>query len=340
MGDSQSIIGLYQEVLAENPASPSAPEDQFQLAQAYLDNDNLQEAAENFAQVVERYPASPYAQQVQGEQADFLASQLGYDWEPFSTFQAAQELRRAGQYDEALAQFDEVIDAVAKTSLAQAAIFQKHLVEYQKSGDASALRDEIATGRNEYPLGFGGVPVDQLSDVLREINQAQQALESNPEDAGAYQQMGLGYYRTQAYQCGIDAYRKAIAIAPDATLAHNMLGYCSMGAGKFEEAVSAFQQLVEVAPEDPNSYDSLTEGYYQLGDTTKAIQYYQQALAVDSTFSNSYYMLGTIYQERGRRDDAIAHLERYIQLDPGGFQAPNAQRQLDQLQPSSDVQEP
>ena len=177
-------------------------------------------------------------------------------------------------------------------------------------------------------------------DLKKRPEEIRKLISYLPEDAGAYQQMGLGYYRTQAYQCGIDAYRKAIAIAPDATLAHNMLGYCSMSAGKFEEAVSAFQQLVEVAPEDPNSYDSLAEGYYQLGDTTKAIQYYQQALAVDSTFSNSYYMLGTIYQERGRRDDAIADLERYIQLDPGGCQAPNAQRQLHQLQPSSDVQEP
>ena len=79
MGDSQSIIGLYQEVLAENPASPSAPEDQFQLAQAYLDNDNLQEAAENFAQVVERYPASPYAQQVQvGGQCPAAGGTHGY----------------------------------------------------------------------------------------------------------------------------------------------------------------------------------------------------------------------------------------------------------------------
>jgi tetratricopeptide (TPR) repeat protein len=332
-GEHESIIGLYEEALAENPAAPSAPEDQFQLAQALLETGELEGAAENFVLVVERYPASPFANQVQQQQADLLTDQLGYKWEMFSAFQSGQELRRANQFDEAAAQYDEVIDN-APSAMADAADFQKHLVEYQRSGDAVALRNRIRTGRRQYPYGFGGVPVDQLNDLVMDICRAQETLESNPEDPAVYQRIGIGYYRTQAYQCGMDAYREAIALDPQNALAHNMLGYCCVGAGKLEEAVSAFHQLVEVAPDDPNSYDSLAEGYYELGDTTQAIQYYQQALAVDSTFSNPYYMLGTIYQGLEQRDEAIAHLEKYLELDPGGFQSQNARAQLEQLQPA------
>jgi tetratricopeptide (TPR) repeat protein len=338
--DRQSIIDMYEEMLAENPATPSAPEDQFQLAQAFLEDGNLQKAAENFALVVERYPASPYSQQVREEQADLLSSQLDYDWELFSTFQIAQGLRRTGQYDEALAQFDQISDAAPGIPMAHAATFQKHLVEYQKSGDAFALQDQLATGREEYPYGFGGAPVDQLSGILQGICQAQVTLESNPQDAGAYQQMGLGYYQTQAYQPGIGAYQKAITLDPETPLAHNMLGYCCIGAQQYEQAISAFHQLVEVAPDDPNSYDSLAEGYWEKGDTTLAIQHYQQSLAVDSTFTNPYFMLGNIYQEMGQREKALECYQRYLRLDPDGFQSQNARVRLEQLQAQPSEENP
>jgi len=329
-GEHERIIGLYEEILAENPAAPSAPEDQFHLAEAFLETKDHLDAAENFALVLERYPASSYARQVQDEQADLLDRQLNYNWQPFSSFRAGQDLSRAGQYDQAAARFDAVIEG-APEAMARAAGFQKHLVEYRQSGDAAALRRAIATERSRDRYGFGGVPVDRLGEALRSICQAREQLESNSGDAAAYQQMGIGYYRTQAFQCGMDAYRQAIAIEPQNTLAHNMLGYCCISAGRFEEAVSAFHQLIEVAPEDPNSYDSLAEGYYQLGDTTRAIEYYRQALAIDSTFSNPYFMLGTIYGQLNRRDEAIAHLERYLQLDPGGYQSPGARAQLEGL---------
>jgi tetratricopeptide (TPR) repeat protein len=329
-GQHDRIIGMYEEILAENPAAPSAPEDQFQLAEAFLETGDDLEAAENFALLLVRYPASSYARRVQDERADLLTGQLNYDWESFSAFRSGQDLSRAGRSDQAMARFDEVIGS-APPAMARAAVFQKHLAEYRLSGDAAALRRAIAAERGRDEYGFGGMPVDRLGEALRSICQAQAQLESNPGDAAAYQQMGIGYYRTQAYQCGMDAYRQAITIDPQNTMAHNMLGYCCISAGRFEEAVSAFHQLVEAAPEDPNSYDSLAEGYYQLGDTTRAIEYYRQALTVDSTFSNPYFMLGTIYREQSRRDEAIAHLERYLELDPGGYQSPGARAQLEGL---------
>jgi tetratricopeptide (TPR) repeat protein len=329
-GEHAAIIGLYEEVLAEAPAAPSAPEDQFHLAEALLESDEPGDAAENFVLVVERYPASSYARRVQEEQGELLAAQLGYEWEQYDAFRDGQDLAREGRFDEAVERFDEVIET-APPAMVDAAAFQKHLVEYRKEGNAAALRSRIAAGRNRYPFGFGGVPVDGLDDVLSDICRAQERLESNPQDSDTYQRLGIGYYRTRAYQCGMDAYREAIDLDPQNTLAINMLGYCCVGAGRLEEAVSAFHRLVEAAPDDPNSYDSLAEGYYELGDTTQAIQYYQQALTVDSTFSNPYYMLGTIYQQQDRRAEAIEHLERYLQLDPGGYQSQGARAQLEQL---------
>lgn len=330
MNDHKSLIRTYEEILTENPAASSAPEDQFYLAQSYLAKDNIKKAAENFGLVVERYPASNYSQRVQSEQIDLLDSQLDYDWTRFSTFQTGLNLRRTGQYDEALSIFDEIIKATPNTGMAYGAIFQKQLVEYQKNGDAAALIEIISASRNDYPYGFGGVPIDQFTYFLQGIVEAQEILESDPDNVGAYVQMGACYNQTQAYYCGIDTLKKAIGIAPNVPNLYNMLGYCYLGAQKYDEAISTFQRLIEVDPDNPNSYDSMAEFYYNIGDTTMAIQFYEQTLAIDSTFSNPYYMLGRIYHELGQNKKATDYLEKYLELDPSGYQSQRARGLLSQ----------
>lgn len=339
MNDHESVISIYQKTLAEDPAALSAAEDQFNLSQAYMDVQNMKEAAKNYVLVVERYPASNYAQRVQSEQTDLLTSQLDYDWTPFSTFLSAQTLSRTGQYEEALTQFDEIIETKRNAGMAYAARFQKELIEFRKNGDAAAFMEKIDSSRNEYPYGFGGVRVDQLNYYLGGIVEAQGNLETNPEDIGAYMQMGQCYYVTQAYNFGIETFKKAITIAPNTLNLYNMLSYCYLGVLKYDEAISTFQKLIDNAPNDPNSYDSMAEGYYYKGDTTMAIQFYQKSLGVDSSFTNPYYMLGRIYQEQGQNEKAVEHLEKYLELDPGGYQSQNVQNLLNQLNPPSNSNE-
>ncbi|KPK63712.1 hypothetical protein AMJ83_05795 [candidate division WOR_3 bacterium SM23_42] len=333
--DHESIILTYQGILSENPAAPSAPEDQYNLAQTYLDINNSTAAAENFVLVVERYPVSDYAQRVHTEHADVLTSQVGYDWAPFSTFQSGLSLSQTGQYAEALTQFDQVLEVKRNKGMAYAARFQQELIEYRKSGDAVALREKIASSRDDYPYGLGGVRVDQLDNLLGGIIEAQDGLAANPEDVGGYVQMGQCYYFTQAYYRAIEVYEKGVAIAPDNSYFHNMLGYSYMNLQQYDEAISAFQRLIDIAPEDPNSYDSMAEGYCLKGDTTVAMQFYERALATDSSFSNPYFMLGQIYYERGQNEKAVAHLRRYLEIDAGGFRSQDAQRLLEQLNPPS-----
>lgn len=339
--DHESIISVYRGILSENPAAPSAPVDQYNLAQTFLEINDQRMAAENFALVVERYPVSISAQRVNTEHAEMLTSQIGYDWVPFSTFQSALRLGQSGQYEEALSTFEEVIEVKRDMGMAYAARFQKDLVEYRKDGDAAALREKMASSRDDYPYGLGGVDVAQLDNLLGGVIQAQEALASNPEDIGGYTQMGQCFYFTQAYDRAIEVYERGVNIAPDNSYFHNMLGYSYIGLLQYDEAISAFQGMIDVAPDDPNSYDSMAEGYCLKGDTTTAIQFYDRALSTDSSFSNPYYMLGQIYYERGQNEKAAMHFERFLEIQAGGARAENARNLLEQMNPpASDDVEP
>lgn len=331
MDDRENMIRIYQESFINNPAGPSAPDDHFNLAQLYLEMDEVEKAARNFALLVDRYPFSNSARQVQSEYADLLMAELNYDWGPFTQFQSCVRLSQTGHYEEALKGFEELTVSEQNTGLACAAKFQAELVEFRKSGDSQALRDTLVATRDEYPYGFGGIQAAQLFDVLERIIEAKAAINANPEDVGAYTGMAFTYYQMQAYYPGIETYKKAISIAPDNTGLYNMLGYCYIGVEEYDDAIATFQQLIDMSPEDPNSFDSMAEAHYVKGDTTMAIQFYKQSLAVDSTFTNPYYMLGEIYHGLAENETARTYLQRYLELAPDGFQAQGAQGLLAQI---------
>ena len=333
LDDHERIIGMYKQSLSENPAGPTAPEDQFNLARTYLTMESPKAAAENFALVVDRYPSSPLAQQVQAHQSKFLITEIGYDWSAFTTYLTGLELAQQGQYEKALATLDEAIQARPNSGTAMAALIHKDIIDYSQTGDAALLLEKFTTAQQAFPYGLGGIAADRWMYFLRLIADAQAILQSTPDDAGLYVRMSQGYLQTGAYQPGIDALKKAISLTPNSPDACNLLGYCYLGARQYDEAMSAFQMLINIDPDNPNSYDSMAEGCYAKGDTTRAIEFYQKSLTVDSSFTNPYFMLGRIYQDLGQKEKAIQHLEMYLELDSDGYQAQNARRMLNQLKP-------
>jgi len=339
LNDHDSIIDMYRNSLSENPAGPSAPEDQLSLAQTYLNREDRTIAAEKFALVLERYPASVLTRRVRSEQADLLSTELEYDWAPIDSFQSALELSRAGRFNRASSTFDEIILARPNSGISLAALIQKEIIEYRRTGDATPLLETFSTAQAAYPYGLGGLPANRWNYFLGQIGNAQQAIQSNPDDSGSYIRMSQAYLQTAAYQPGIDVLNKAIALAPDSPNACNLLGYCYLGAQQYDEAVSAFQMLIDIDPDNPNSYDSMAEGCYAKGDTTVAIEFYRKSIATDSSFTNPYFMLGPINQNLGRTGQAISYLEMYLKLDPDGFQAQNARAILTRLKTESEANE-
>lgn len=330
MNDTESMIRIFEESLASDPAAPSAPQDQFDLGMVYLEMNEPTKAAENFASLVDRYPFSQPARRVQNEYAELMTTELAYDWASFDTFQSSVRLSQTGHFEEARQGFDEVIARKQGTAMEHAARFQKGLLAFRQNGDAASLREKL-TVPGEYPYGFGGVNATRFLQLLDGIVQAKAAISENPEDVGAYSGMAFTFYQLQAFHPAIEAYKQAISITPDNTVLHNMLGYCYIGAEAFDDAIEAFQQLIEISPEDPNSYDSMAEAYYVMGDTARAVDYYQQSLSIDSSFTNPYYMLGEIHHGAGKYDEARVYLERYVDLDPEGFRAEAAQNLLREM---------
>jgi tetratricopeptide (TPR) repeat protein len=329
LGDLASLVTFYTGSLDEYPDRPWAPQYQFELAGVHLQMNDPAKAADCYARVVDRYPLSTYADRVRSEHADLLVSQLGYDWKPFSTFVKSVELSQSGRFEQAQEGFDLVIERKQGTGMEYAARFQKGLTVFRRTGDAVALRDLIQNARNDFPYGLGGLQMERFSSLIDAILEAKRVVDSDPENAGAYQRMASAYYETEAYYPAIEAYSKAVELDPENNGLYNMLGYCHIGVGAYDEAIENLSKLIEAAPDDPNSYDSMAEAYFRKGDSEQAIYYYERAISVDADFAHPYYMLGEIYHGMEKDDLARDYLQRYLELVPDGFRAETALAILD-----------
>ncbi|MDH4210837.1 MAG: tetratricopeptide repeat protein, partial [candidate division WOR-3 bacterium] len=331
LGNQSGMITIYERSLEKDPDGPWAPQYQFELASVHLEMNETREAASHYARVVDRYPLSGYAERVRAEHFDLLISQLGYDWMPFSIFKTSVELSQSGQFDEAYKGFDRVIEEKQATGMDYAARFQQALTVFRRTGDAVALSDIVRTKRNEFPYGIGGITEERFIGILDAIIETEKVTTSDPENAEAYQRMASAYYETQAYYPAIETYKRAIELHPENNGLYNMLGYCYIGIGAYDDAINTFGKVIETSPDDPNSYDSMAEAYFRKGDSEQAIRYYKKAVSVDVNFTNPYYMLGEIYHDMNKDDVARDYLQRYLELDPGGFRADAARMILSQI---------
>ena len=93
----------------------------------------------------------------------------------------------------------------------------------------------------------------------------------------------------------IRVYEKAININPNDTAAHNNLGLIYLKSGKHKEAIKHYMKALKLQPNDAMAYYSLGFTYYSLGKYKEAIKYYMQGQKVKAEL----LIKGLIYYSTG-----------------------------------------
>ncbi len=181
------------------------------------------------------------------------------------------------------------------------------------------------------------------------IETYQQLIETQPDDARAYYELGEAYTRwinpfitmEENYGNGtsdeiqamkqdkhpqiqgvlkkaIEAYRTAVRIKFDYRQAYYKLAETSQRISLFEEAIQAYKQAIVLGGKDYFSapHRSLAEAYHGLGQQNfadgnyiQAIECYHSAMMVDSSYDAVYYDLAVANDEAGRYELAILWYE-------------------------------
>ncbi len=85
------------------------------------------------------------------------------------------------------------------------------------------------------------------------IENYQAAVNSNPNSAEAYCNLGWGYYGQRKYDDAVTAFRQALALDRNLTDGHYGLGLTLKESGAPQDAVPEFEAVVRLAPQDQNA---------------------------------------------------------------------------------------
>ena len=142
-------------------------------------------------------------------------------------------------------------------------------------------------------------------ESVKELNELQQAVWQNPDDAGAFVKLGNAYSRRQRYDEAVDAYEKALVLKPESGRdIYPALGAAYFNRKEYARALEYFEKSLEYAPDDSLRHYDMGNVYLQMERCDKAIEAYNRAIENSTAFAEAYYNLAICYLRTNRREKA------------------------------------
>ncbi len=229
-----------------------------------------------------------------------------------------------------------------------AAMSEKQRKEYEK---ALKERQQQLTKNKELNAAFNaGMEALRLKDYATAVTHLKKAAEIDPEQDVVWANLADGYSnlartktgaeRELVQAEGIDAYRQALALKPDAAY-HNNLGLALIKAGQDEEGKAQLQTAAELDPANGGRYYfNLGAVMVNSGNTQGAIDAFRKATEVQPDYADAYYQLATalVGTAKMKEDGSIVPApgtveayQKYLELQPGGAYAASAQAMVQSL---------
>ena len=178
--------------------------------------------------------------------------------------------------------------------------------------------------------------IEKLIQVYHETGETHEAIallekrttqKPSPAD---YNTLGIFYYEKKNVEKAIEAFEKALHIAPYHKAArrnlHQLLrakGFKALASKDFETATVTFERVLQMAPLDARTYQLMGNGYAQAGQFEKAISYYQKAIDLNpvdaltqQNFAQCYNNYGVSLRNREKWDEAIDAYRNALRLMP------------------------
>jgi tetratricopeptide (TPR) repeat protein len=151
------------------------------------------------------------------------------------------------------------------------------------------------------------------------------AIKLDPYNAAdAYYALGLVYRDWNKPDDEIQAYKQAIRLRPDYTVAFERLGSRYLKSKKFNEAVEVFRQLSALKPGDAYAPNNMGEAYLELNKLNEALESFRQSIRLKPDYGKAYYNLGKTLLTMGNRDAALEQYTILTNIDPDWAEKLNA----------------
>jgi tetratricopeptide (TPR) repeat protein len=161
-----------------------------------------------------------------------------------------------------------------------------------------------------------GVVRYQLGDYIEAVQLISLALEQNPRDAIAMNNLGSALAVQGRFAEALASFSGAVAALPDYTEAHLHRGDVLRELGRYEEAIDGYDRVLALRPDLAEAHCGRAIALANLNRFDEAIQSYDRALELRPDFAEAHCGRGIALGELSRIDEALAGFARAQNLRP------------------------
>ncbi|HEY4426234.1 MAG TPA: tetratricopeptide repeat protein [Pyrinomonadaceae bacterium] len=195
----------------------------------------------------------------------------------------------------------------------------RHAEALEASKKAVILRP---SAESYFNIGLASFYLKQYKDAAEAYRQS---IKLDPYNAAdAQYALGLVYRDWGKPDEEIQAYKQAIRLRPDYTVAYERLGSRYLKSKKYGEAIEVFRQLAALKPGDANAPNNMGEAYFELNKLNEAMESFRQSIRLKPDFGKAYYNLGRTLMAMGNRDAALEQYTILTNIDPDYAEKLNA----------------
>jgi len=159
-----------------------------------------------------------------------------------------------------------------------------------------------------------GTAYSAKGDLDRALQDYNQAIEMNPENAGAYVNRALALARKGELDCAMNDYAKAITLNPQQWQAYFDRAAELRDQGKLCEAVDDLERVMKLNPGFVGAYMNRANIYVGQGELDKAIADYDAALLRDPKLADAYFSRANIFLQKRDYRHALVDFQNAVQM--------------------------
>jgi len=192
------------------------------------------------------------------------------------------------------------------------------------SAEAPVIRKIREQFLDDYSFVRAGNEFFKAGETESAIEEYENALGLNPNNATAHMQLGFLYYNAKGlYEEGFAHYVRAVQLDPDNPRTHYNIGMAFLHQNRFDRAIYHLTEALKRMPRTiDKQYDlgqlhlSLGQAFLHKGSPEQAHDHLLKAVQIHADRANTHYNLGLALVMQGHIDQALACYEKAITLDP------------------------
>ena len=143
-----------------------------------------------------------------------------------------------------------------------------------------------------------------------------EAIELNPNSAGAYLGTGTTYSEIGKFRQAISDLNKSAALKPNSPVVYLNRGAVYADLKQYEAALADYEKALELNPNYANAYYNRGVALYRLNRYEESIESYTRSIELNPNNEFAYSNRGSAYDELGQYETAILDFTKAIEINP------------------------